>query len=67
MRAPMVVPVPTPMNIRPSSAIVKPRFSTKIIGNASNTMAFLASQIQNTNKGKDKCLRPNSRPYTTDK
>ena len=37
MIAPTVVPIPTPMNTRPSWAIVKPRLSMKIIGNASNT------------------------------
>ena len=46
MTAPMVVPVPTPMNMRPSWAIVKPRFSMKIIGNASNTGIYHFSQVR---------------------
>ena len=45
MIAPMVEPVPTPINMRPSWAIVKPRFSIKIIGNASNTGDISPNQI----------------------
>jgi hypothetical protein len=35
--APILVPIPTPMKMSPSWAMVKPRFSMKMIGNASNT------------------------------
>ena len=37
MTVPTIVPIPTPMNMRPFLAIVKLRLSIKIIGNASNT------------------------------
>ena len=64
----MVVPVPTPMNMSPSCAIVKPCFSIKIIGNASNTaIHFLQVRYQATKARRYDHLHPNSRPYTIDK
>jgi hypothetical protein len=41
-------PIPTPINIRPVRGIVRPRFSAKMTGNASNTVLYVSIVFPHT-------------------